>query len=197
MSVHQLKNDGRWICKWSEDGKQRKEYFGRGPGAEAQARARNAELGIGVAKKALATPTLRDLAVGYLERKKTTFSDQMLEKVGYKVARLLERLGQLQAHQITATTIDHYIEGRRSDGVKFTTINGELCYLKAVLNAAVERNLIISNPVSRYKRPKCDGSNSNRIRISLFISRLLQYQPKFHAQYLHSISKCQMHSASW
>jgi len=157
MSTHQLP-DGRWICKWSEGGKQRKLYFGRGPGAEEKARAKNAELGIGVAKNALATPTFSDLATAYLDRKKTTFSAHVHQKVGFKVNRLLERLGRVQAHQLTTTTIDDYVESRRVDGVKFTTINGELCYLKAILNAAVERDLIISNPVARYKRQKSDDA---------------------------------------
>lgn len=160
MSVHQLP-DGRWICKWTQGGKQRKEYFGRGKEAEERAKTRNTELGIGVAKNALATPTLHDLAVVYLERKRVAWSDSNYTQVVYKIDRLLARLGRLQAHQLNHAAIDAYVEARRSGGVKFNTINGELTYLHAILNAAVERGLIIANPAAKYKRPKNDD---DRIR---------------------------------
>jgi len=72
VSVHQVK-DGRWFVRYPK-GKNKaepnrtREYFGRGPDAERQARERNHELGLGTPAKDR-SPLFIDFVQAYLEAK--------------------------------------------------------------------------------------------------------------------------------
>ena len=70
MAVTQLP-DGRWICYYRVQGKLKKEYFGRGPEAEAEARKRHDELNLKPRRPAVRHigPTFGDLAKAYTNAK--------------------------------------------------------------------------------------------------------------------------------
>lgn len=162
MSVHQLK-DGRWICKFPAGtipGQPRKvkEYFGRGPDAERAARQRNDELGIGAGRAARPTPIFFDLARQYLEARRNVITKSTYQSLVLKLARvILPAIGDLQSHEVTPAVADRYVADRHAGGVKLRTIRDDLAYIKAVFNFAVQRGLVLFNPLAGYKPPRNDA----------------------------------------
>jgi len=162
MSVHQLP-DGRWICKFPSGTipnhpKKTKEYFGRGGEGERKAKDRNIELGIGVVAKVAATPIFSTLAGAYVESRSGSMAESTISSLKYKlVSIIIPAIGGLQAHELSHEVLDKYVDGRRSRGVKSRTIRDDITYIRAVMNFAIKRSLIISNPVQGYTLPKDDS----------------------------------------
>ena len=165
MAVTQTK-DGRWYCYYRQkrnNGKSyiKKEYFGRGPEAEAAARKRDGELGLKKRRprKLLADPgpTFGDLAKAYLLYK--NFSKNSAKHLKIRLnANVYPSFDVKIAIKITDQDLDNYVQKRRRDGVKYSTIHREITDIKAILNWAVSRRppLIKFNPVRDYKKPKPD-----------------------------------------
>lgn len=157
--------DGRWVIYYRDfrpDGKPylKREYFGRGPQAEAAARARNKELcniRESKRKQAYDGPFFAELAASYSSVKQ--FSDNSLALLKIRLAsNLLPHFGHMPAVGIGDADLDSYIAKRREQGVKWATIRRELTDLKAILNFAVNRRppMILFNPVAKYKMPRED-----------------------------------------
>lgn len=179
MAVTQLP-DGRWICYYrvkGADDKSRikKEYFGRGPEAEAAARKRDDELGLKTRRprKASYGPAFSELAESYVKNK--NFSINSLKHLGIRLeSTILPFFGRLPAVRICDQDLDDYVQKRRLDpvysrgnppkilrrGVKDSTIARELTDVKAILNWSVKRRppLIPFNPVRDYKKPAEDNA---------------------------------------
>lgn len=179
MAVTQLPN-GRWICYYrvkGDDGKSRvkKEYFGRGPEAEAAARKRDNGLGLKSRRprKASYGPAFSELAESYTKNK--NFSSNSLKHLGIRLkSTILPFFGSLPAIRITDQDLDNYVKKRLQDpvycrsnppkilrrGVKAATIARELTDVKAILNWSVKRRpaLIPFNPVRDYKKPAEDNA---------------------------------------
>ena len=161
MSVHQLK-DGRWQVQHSK-GKDpdrptaTKKYFGRGPAAEQTAVAFNASLGLGV-RSLQRSPTLTELSNEYIGAKRHTLAKSTLDDLLIRLPRtILPILGHLQAHEITAPTLDMYIN-TRARAVKMNTIHRELTIVRAILRWSVKRRLLSSYPAELFSFPKCDDA---------------------------------------
>ena len=166
MAVKQ-RQDGRWIAYYRDKrtGKVIHEYFGRGPGGEAAARARSDEIALSRRKKKdKAGPLFGDLAGAYLENHR--FNANSARQLAIRLAaNILPFFGDLPALAITSQDLDDYVRRRRSAvwfrhgkrhvGVKDATISRELTDVKAVLNFAVRRSppLIAYNPVAAYQKP--------------------------------------------
>jgi len=174
MAVTQLK-DGRWICyyRFQVQGSEvhgsglnerkisriKKEYFGRGAGAEARAWARNKELNLQKRKSARPSlgPLFQDLVEEYVKNK--IFSKNSQDHLEIRLnANILPAFGNLHTIHITDQHLDNYVQKRRNDGVKYTTIHYELTIIQAILNWSASRKppLIPANPVRGYKKPERD-----------------------------------------
>jgi len=160
MSVHQL-TDGRWIVAYRKNGKQTREYFGRGAAAEKQARKRNDQLAYDrLQRKRLkepAGPTVVDLAQAYFDALRLTAAPSTIASLDYKLsAHLLPALGAIPAPALTHQDVNEYVRRRLRD-VSKTTVNDDITYLKRILTWGVEQGLIKTNPVERYRKPARDN----------------------------------------
>ena len=160
MAVRELK-DGRWICYYRRDGKQVSEYFGRGADGEAAALKRDGELGLKKRRprKKLGNlgPTFSEISESY--RKNKNFSANSLKMLNIRLnANIHPVFENMRAIKITDQDLDNYVQKRRRDGVRFSTIHREITDIKAILNWGVSRRppLIKFNPVRDYKKPKPD-----------------------------------------
>jgi integrase len=158
MSVHQL-SDGRWCIQYKAEGKLKREYFGRGPEAEKQARERNAALPLRSWTRRTPEPGgvwFSDLAQAYIDAKAATLQEDSRRNLVWKLnSVILPLLGKKRAIQITPEAIDQYVKTRLAT-VKRTTIHRELSDVSAVLNWAVERRYITHNPIAKYRKPQRD-----------------------------------------
>jgi integrase len=164
MSVHQLK-DGRWIVHYRiRDGKKlkpRREYFGRGSGAETKARERDADLAFMRHSKSPApdniSPLFSELAAQYLTGRIASIEPTTYSVLKYKLkALLLPEFGNTESLKITKERIDQYVIKRQALGLKNATISREITDIQAIMNWAVGRALISQNPLSGYKKPRPD-----------------------------------------
>lgn len=162
MAVAKLK-DGRWVVYYvnpSPPPKIKKEYFGRGPTAQALARKRDHELNLRRTrprtKEEIQGPIFAELAAEYLEHR--GFSENSKKHLEIRlVANILPAIGSIPAIKITSIDLDRYVQGRR-ESVKNSTIRREITDIKAILNWAVKRNppLIPYNPIRDYSAPPPD-----------------------------------------
>lgn len=148
-----MKPDGRWSVYYRRKGKLHEEYYGRGERGRAAAWQRNIELGLGKGKKK-AGPLFMDLAKTYVQNKPFNANSKKLLKIRLD-STILPILGNRQVMGLVDQDLDNYVQKRRKDGVKYTTITRELTDVKAILNFAVQRRpkLIAFNPVRDYKKP--------------------------------------------
>jgi integrase len=158
MSVHKLK-DGRWIVKSYPGGKERREYFGRGPEAEHAAKDRNIELGLGQRKRRKPTSaTFKDLALKYLEAKKNHKSASDWKATAYKLkGKIFPEIGQGAAIRLTFHRIDQYVD-KRMKTVKAVTVCRDIDIIQAVLRWAVRHRKLSRNPLEGYRKPKRDDA---------------------------------------
>lgn len=156
MSVHQLK-DGRWIVKHRENGKWRREYFGRGPEAERAAVERNLSLGYG--PPSAGGPTVRELAEGYLVARRGSIARTTADDAAWKLGGvILPALGDLPAAAVSPLVLDKYVADRLAAGRKRTSVHRELSILRAILRWAVSRRVLAVNPMEGYALPSRDDA---------------------------------------
>ena len=153
MSVHQ-KSDGRWFVKYRTDGKEKREYFGRGDIAESKARRKDDEIREERGRGPYATSAL---TVGHIlsqyhqqhaTRKSTHTSDF------YRIDRLLgPSLGHIPTDRLTNEILNKYVRERVASGVKLRTIDREIDVLRSAFNWAQDQEppLIIKNPLSKFR----------------------------------------------
>jgi integrase len=161
MSVHQLE-DGRWFVKIydpSKPSKSRREYFGRGAGAEIKARNRDQELDFKRTKPRAdddSGPLFHELATEYLLNK--NFNDNSLKLCTLRLEKIIiPVIGQIPAIRLTYDDLDKYVRKRRQT-VKANTVRREVVDIKAILNWAVKRRppMLSMNPIRDYQPPPAD-----------------------------------------
>jgi integrase len=170
MSVHQLP-DGRWFVQHRDPdrpGKFKREYFGRGIEAEAQARACNeasphrpgtaSRPGAGAAR-AHGGPTMADLIEAYQNAKSITMAKASRIALWYKAKKiLLPAFGHILAYNLNDHLLDLFVARRLKSGVKLTTVRRDLSDVMAVLNWSCRRRMIMHNPVAGYAKPARDDA---------------------------------------
>jgi integrase len=163
MSVHARK-DGTVFVKYYEklpDGsrKERREYFGKKPGAEDRAHERNDELKSGGAiaqyerqARANALPQFKDLATEYLSAKTNDMSAKSASNLFYSLSRvILPEIGYLHINQITSHRLDQYVKKRLKTNVtkwvgsgnrrRRRAVKGEDGSIKKISKTSVHREL--------------------------------------------------------
>lgn len=154
MSIHQ-KPDGRWCAVIYKNGKQRWRYFGRGAQAKRKAQEYDT-IAKSVSPRIDASISFGHLVNLYLEAKYGVVADTTLDNQIYKFKSvILPMLGHVPAAAIDAKAIDHYVSSRIRI-VKKVTIHREIADIQAVLNFAVSRQYVFSNPIKGLAKPKRD-----------------------------------------
>jgi integrase len=157
MAVHQLK-DGRWYIEYRRpsDSKKVREYFGRGLEAEVAARDRFGQLDVRVHVTDAGGPPFIDVVRAYLNDKAQSLTDTTLAGMVPKIkAVYLPLLGHILATSITEARIRQYID-ERLKVVKRTTVHRELSDIRAILNWAVKKRIIMSNNMAGATWPRRD-----------------------------------------
>jgi len=168
MSVHQTKN-GRWYCKYWEDGRYYKKYFGRGSEAKIRAKEYDLEVkkmklrGIKV-KKADNTPEKKklhfdELAHLYLDDKRNS---GWPEKSIYNFKCFMNRyiipfLGHKFCKEIDMSDLvglKGYIAKTSKKKISPHSINRYITMTKTVFSWGFKNDFIPFNPWERYKKPK-------------------------------------------
>lgn len=78
-------------------------------------------------------------------------------------ATVIEHLGGYKVRDLsTKNILNEFIEKRRADGLKFNSINRELCMLRAALNLAHEKKVLIDRPpvIKAISWARCDEEKS-------------------------------------
>lgn len=165
MAIRQLA-DGRWAVYYKREGKLRWEYFGRGPAAEADARARHTALGIRTPAGSPSGPLFGDLAASYYQNHQFASPRAAWQHKLRMTSRLLPFFGHRSAIHITDKDLEDYIRVRRAarfrgrkQNTAFATIRRELVDLKAIFAFATRRRppLIPFNPVRDFTLPREDN----------------------------------------
>jgi len=159
MGVHQTP-DGRWYI-WYRDretGKGKKEYFGHGLQAEASARNRFSDLGIrGYSKgERPSVPTFIEVVKAYLSDKAESLSSSTVAGMVPKInAIYIPEFGRLAATSLDENRLRQFID-KRVKTVKRTTVHRELSDIRAILNWAVKKKILIHNPMVGLTFPRRD-----------------------------------------
>jgi integrase len=166
--------NGRWYAYWNEPltGRRREKWFGRGPEAEAAARAFDAARarpgrGRPPAPGGHVGPTLAELAEDYIMRPK--FNPNSRACLAWRLsANILPALGHRPANSITHADLDAYIDERRRPRVvsnhkqprvvHLSTVRREISDILAILSWAQRRRRIPVNPVAGYEKPGADDA---------------------------------------
>ena len=168
MSVHQT-YDGRWICVYKgPDSKRHDKSFGRGPDAEAGAKAfdeamRSREI-VPVVEQPTG-PILRQAVDAYLDHLRAQGKSQShISNVQYMANSLLyPYFGSLMplAMITYANGIVPFINHLRATPIKVTgkvrsqvTINRYCCFLRTIFNHAKANMLMDSNPMDQWHKSK-------------------------------------------
>jgi len=159
MSVSTRKSDGQVFVQWKEDGKTRRRYFGLGSEARGNAEAFNKTVAQTAPTQGGAVGSLfAELANYYMLWKRSSMPKTSFTNMAYKMDRIIFPLiGNKSANTIDHRALDKYIS-IRSAHVKVSTIDRELDYIRAILNWAVRRKMLISNPMNNYDTPERDDT---------------------------------------
>lgn len=170
MAVSQTK-DGRWFCYYRQDGKTKREYFGREPGSHGEAMERDDQI-----RQARAagkphknhSPIFQEVAVAYQKAKFSKMAFVSRQNLYYKLKGVIFRdLGHLPVMQITNSRLDNYVlkrlrtqrptkTGEQTKFIKRTTVHRELSDIRAIINWAVKRRIIDHSPMHDYEFPQRD-----------------------------------------
>jgi len=162
MAVEKLP-DGRWRVRYrkgynQEEPERTKEYFGRGPLAERQARQRDAELKLTNKAKRLA-PLFSEIANEYIRAHVAIHPEVSLKNLVWKMKGVIfPRIGHVEATKLYHKALTEYVNGRVVDGVKRTTIHRELSDIRAILNWAEKEKYIVESPFKNFRMPKRDDA---------------------------------------
>lgn len=158
MSLHQLK-DGRWIVQYPNPNpppRLLREYFGRGPSAQAKAEQRNQQ--VEIKKPSHDGPLFYELAAEYYLSRAS--NENSLQLLNIRLSKtIIPEIGTLTAINMTHNDLEKYV-AKRLETVKSSTVRRELVDIKAILNWAVKKKppLIPYNPIRDFPMPKEDDA---------------------------------------
>lgn len=168
MSVHQT-YDGRWICTYKDAGnKRRDKSFGRGPNAEASAKAFDEAMksrAIAPVVQQPLGPVLRQAVDAYLDHLRAQAkSESHMRNVQYMATSLLYKhfgpsmpLDLITYSDGIVPFINHMrsIPSNRTGAVRSqASVNRYCCFLRTIFNFAVANGLMAQNPMAQWHKTK-------------------------------------------
>ena len=152
------KYHGAWFIQWTANGKREKEWIGRTTVVserEAELRAKAKEIELATGKVVFSSvPTLSDFIPEYLawhEREYPASSNRISQLIRQ---HLEPTFGYVPLDQFKPKPIEDYKQRRREGKAKTGTIIKELRTLKAMLNRAVEWDVIPVMPLKKIREPQ-------------------------------------------
>jgi site-specific recombinase XerD len=156
----QTTSDGRHYVTWREDGKQCKKYFGRGDYARLQAERFDQEKKAEKGKIKVGGLLVSEVCQFYHDEHPVEESTRRDDHYKFSTA-ILPELGNIVAEYMTTKDLNRYIETRKRQGAKNTTIGNELRRLKAAFNWAARQDppVIARNPIAAYRISLADDKS--------------------------------------
>lgn len=157
MATH-YEYHGAWFIQWTENDQRKKEWIGRTSTVserEAKLRAKAKEIELATGKVVFSNvPNLSDFIPEYLawhakEYPSSTFRIEQLVK-----QHLEPVFGFVALDQFRTKPVEDYKQKRREENAKSGTIIKELRTLKAMLNRAVEWDVIQVMPLKKIREPQ-------------------------------------------
>jgi integrase len=177
MSVHLDK--GSWFCKWREDGKERRKYFGPGDIAKHQAHQLDEEQKRQRGKVHVPTGlTISEVCHAYHNQHRVQASTA--DSDFYRLDRIIvPALGHIQAEALTTQQLNEYVQKRIHAGKQLSTISRELVLLRSALNWAMaqEPPLILKNIVAKYRVHGAKDSEVHSPPTIEEITRIIHHSP--------------------
>lgn len=149
---------GSWYIQWAQNGKRQKECIGRVSvvsAVEARLKAKAKEVELATGKTIFSNvPTLSQFIPEYLNWHSKEYPSSHT-----RIRQLVEdhvwpHFGLLPMDHIKTVAVEKYKHIRKDAGAKSATITKELRTLKAMLNCALDWEIIQSMPLRRIKEPK-------------------------------------------
>lgn len=151
---------GHYIVYWrdSETGRQREKQFGKGPNGKQDAENFESALGLqrGSMRQRRGGTTVGEAVLLYCQNRRLANSACEKRRI-YRLSHFVKMYGNKNLYDFSTSHLDRYVSDR-SKTVKNTSINRELGDIKAVLNFAVKRGIILANPVAGYGSLPCDDA---------------------------------------
>ena len=99
--------------------------------------------------------TFREFAVKYLEHAPSFLKPSTVKMRTYRIeANLVPFFGDMRLDEIRGLQVDVYLAARMEDGIKSTTLRGEIAVLSSMLGQAVRWDLLEQKP--KLRRPKVE-----------------------------------------
>ncbi len=157
MATH-YEYHGAWFIQWSENGKRKKEWIGRSDFVterEAKLKAKAKEVELQTGKPIFShVPTLSEFIPEYLSWHEREYPASFF-RIDQLVRQHLEpAFGFLPMDYIKAKPVEDYKQNRREYGAKSATVTKELRTLKAMLNRALDWEVIQVMPLRRVSEPR-------------------------------------------
>lgn len=128
--------------------------------------------------------TLRKLSQEYLDRHCALNCKQSTVNLYESYLRTIEPLLRIKAKDITKRHIENLIIELKDRNICNKSINGIITFIQAMLNYAVDNELLSSNPVARFKKlpqVKPPINFLNEIQQKIFIEQAQTYPQTYYA----------------
>lgn len=149
---------GSWYIQWTENGTRKKECVGRSSvvtAVEARLKAKAKEIELATGKTIFSNvPTLSQFSTEYLNWHEKEYPASHTRIRQLVEQHVLPHFGFLPMDQIKTVPVEKYKHLRKDSGAKSATITKELRTLKAILNCALDWEILQSMPLRRIKEPK-------------------------------------------
>ena len=147
-----------WFIQWTENGQRQKEWIGRTSvitEREAKLRAKAKEVQLATGKVIFSTvPTLSDFIPEYLNWHEKEYPSSFFRVEQIIKQHLEPEFGHKPMDHIKSREAEMYKQKRREKGLKTGSIIKELRTLKALLNRAVEWEVIAVMPLKKIREPQ-------------------------------------------
>lgn len=149
---------GSWYVQWTQNSERKKECIGRVSvisAVEARLKAKAKEIELSTGKTVFSdVPTLSQFVPEYLGWHEKEYPSSHARIRQLVEQHVLPHFGFIPMDQIKSVPVEKYKHLRKDKGAKSATITKELRTLKAMLNCALDWEIIQSMPLRRIKEPK-------------------------------------------
>ncbi len=105
------------------------------------------------------SPAVRDLVTTCVGHLKSNESDGHWRRVKSRLSHFVNFAGGMSVARLDGDSLDEFLAGRKSDGVRDETRKNEMASIRAMLNWAVEKGRIESTPITKFPIVKTDDGD--------------------------------------
>ena len=185
-----------WTLTWVEGGKQQRKSLGAVTEAEAEAARIAKEQSLG--NRAISGPTFASWVEDYALWHSRTYPDSY-----YRIAQIIEQhlaphFGRSPLLTLSRAQVEEYQENRAKAGAAAGTIVKEMRTLQAIMNRAVEREVIDRNPIAKVAAPRDLASRPPRWYSKEELAAIYRAALDFHPSTTHADRElCEPYRWTW